>query len=391
VPADDLNAPLGQNSRKARRFKLPVSPAVLVASALGGVLVIFFGWALITSDPMGGEPAATVAMPPAAKTALSGGAKRVAAAPSTQAAAPQESAAGQGVVTIIDGSTGKRQEVPINGGTVRAAAPSGGESRLLESSRHGMIPKIAADGTRPSDAYAKPVQTDPTRTDAPRIAIVVTGLGIGAKLTAEAIDKLPGPVTLAFPPYGPDAGANAVRARAAGHEILMQLAMEPFDYPDNDPGPQTLLTSLTLEQNIDRLYWMMSRFQGYVGVTNYMGARFTATELAFVPILKEVSKRGLIYFDDGTSPRSVAAQIAGGTHLAFAKADVAIDAVPAADEIARALVRLETAARSNGVAIGTVSALPLSIEKVAQWAKSAEGRGFVLVPISAAAARGKSS
>jgi polysaccharide deacetylase 2 family uncharacterized protein YibQ len=171
----------------------------------------------------------------------------------------------------------------------------------------------------------------------------------------------------------------------------MQLAMEPFDYPDNDPGPQTLLTSLTLEQNIDRLYWMMSRFQGYVGVTSYMGARFTATEPAFVPILKEISKRGLIYFDDGASPRSVAAQIAGGTHLAFAKADVAIDAVPAASEIDRALTRLETAARSNGVAIGTVSALPLSIEKVTQWAKSAEGRGFVLVPISVAAARGKSS
>ena len=55
------------------------------------------------------------------------------------------------------------------------------------------------------------------------------------------------------------------RARGEGHEVLLQVPMEPFDYPDNDPGPQTLLTSLDAGQNIDRLHWLMSRFQGYVG------------------------------------------------------------------------------------------------------------------------------
>ena len=167
--------------------------------------------------------------------------------------------------------------------------------------------------------------------------------------------------------------------------------MEPFDYPDNDPGPQTLLTSLALEQNVDRLYWMLSRFQGYVGVSNYMGARFTASEAAFVPILKEVAKRGLIYFDDGASSRSLAAQISGAQHLTFTKADVPLDAVPTATEIGKALQRLESVARANGVAVGTISALPISIDRVAQWAKAAEGRGFILVPISVAAARSKSS
>ena len=98
--------------------------------------------------------------------------------------------------------------------------------------------------------------------------------------------------------------------------------MEPFDYPDNDPGPQTLLTSLDAEQNIDRLHWLMSRFQGYVGIANYMGARFTASEQALAPVLRETAKRGLIYFDDGSSPRSLAGQIAGANNLAFAKADV---------------------------------------------------------------------
>ena len=103
--------------------------------------------------------------------------------------------------------------------------------------------------------------------------------------------------------------------------------MEPFDYPDNDPGPQTLLTSLAPQQNVDRLHWLMGRFQGYVGLINMMGARFTASEQAFAPVLQEAEKRGLIFVDDGSNPRSVAGRIAGANNLPFAKADVTIDAV----------------------------------------------------------------
>ncbi len=146
---------------------------------------------------------------------------------------------------------------------------------------HGPIPKIAADGTRPADAFARPVTPLPGKPDAPRIALIVGGLGVSASATADAIAKLPGPVTLGFVPYGSDAAAQAARARNGGHEILLQVPMEPFEYPDNDPGPQTLLTSLTPQQNIDRLYWVMSRFQGYVGISSTMGALFTASEPSF--------------------------------------------------------------------------------------------------------------
>ena len=138
-------------------------------------------------------------------------------------------------------------------------------------------------------------------------------------------------------------------ARAAdGHEILLQVPMEPFDYPDNDPGPQTLLSSLSGEQNVDRLQWLMSRFHGYVGVMNHMGARFTASEQSLAPVLRETAKRGLIYADDGSSARSLASQIAGANKIPFAKADVIVDAVPTSSEIDKALVRLETIARERG-------------------------------------------
>ena len=54
--------------------------------------------------------------------------------------------------------------------------------------------------------------------------------------------KLPPAVTLAFAPYGAEPGKLVERARSLGHEVLLQIPLEPFDYPDNDPGPQTLQT-----------------------------------------------------------------------------------------------------------------------------------------------------
>ena len=192
-------------------------------------------------------------------------------------------------------------------------------------------------------------------------------------------------------PYGSDVARLAAQAREAGHEILLQVPMEPFDYPDNDPGPQTLLTSLTPEQNLERLHWLMSRFQGYVGLADAIGARFTASEQSFAPVLRETAKRGLIYVDDGSNPRSVAGRIAGANNLPFAKADVVLDSVPTPGEIDHALGRLEMAARERGLAVGVSSALPVSIEHIAKWAKAAESRGLQLVPITAVASKAKQS
>jgi len=352
------------------------------------------GWALFVDDPFGGEPMVVVSMagreaPQTQKAGEPVSAQKKPNAAVTTAVDPDPS--GAPTVTIIDGSTGKRQTVQVGQSTdAKTAKPGAGiDSRLLETSRHGMIPKIAPDGTRPAEAYARPVKPD--RVGGPRIAIVIGGLGVGANGTSEALAKLPGPVTFAFAPYGIDLDRWVARARGEGHEVLLQVGMEPFDYPDNDPGPQTLLTSASAEQNIERLTWFMSRFQGYVGVTSLMGARFTATDQAFAPVLREIVKRGLIYFDDGASPRSLASQISGANSAAFAKADIALDAVPSGAEIDAALARLEAAARSRGAAIGMASALPVSIDRIAQWAKAAEARGITLVPLSAIANKPKSS
>ncbi len=397
MASDDLDAPLGKKpNRKA--LKLPVSAPQLVAGVLGGSIVVVGLWTAVADDPYGGEPMAVVttrartnadakdhdvAAQAAARSAEKAPAKDV-------AAAADKTPPGSKIITITDGATGKTQQVVVPPRPGDKIAKMAADPQLLEDSRHGQIPKVAANGKRPSIAYAQPV-TAAGKPDAPRIAIVVGGLGVSGNVTEDALTKLPGAVTLAFVPYGGDLDNLSARARAADHEVLLQAPMEPFDYPDNDPGPQTLLTTLTPDQNVDRLQWLMARMQGYVGIASFMGARFTASDAALSPVLREVNKRGLIYVDDGASPRSIASQAAGALGLSFAKTDIVLDTNPAPAEIAKALARLELAAKQRGSAIGYAKGTTASIAKIAEWAKAAQARGFTLVPISVVAVKPKSS
>ncbi len=393
---DDLSAPLGQNTeRRKRRLRLPFTAMQALAGLLALFLLVFIGFALFNNNPLGGEPVAQVAIQQKGAEE-----KTPAAHDQGEKAAPKQAEPGEHkTVTIIDGSSGKRQDVMIGDANApgkteseAAAAPAmmtGIDQRLLEKTRYGMIP-MAAENLKPFTVYA----ADADRAKAakmPTVSIVVGGLGVGAAKTTEAIMKLPGAVTLAFTPYGADPGKLAERARAQRHEILLQIPMEPYDYPDNDPGPQTLLATLGPEENLDRLFWHLGRLQGYAGIANFMGARFVATDAAMGPIIREAAKRGLSYFDDGSAPRSVAAALAGGQAMPFAKGDVSIDAVPTSAEIDRQLAKLEALAKERGFAVGTASALPISIDRIGAWIKTLDARGIMLVPLTTAMLKSKSS
>jgi len=393
--ADELSTPLGQQTmRKARRFRLPFTAMQALAVLLGLFLVTFFGIALFTDNPLGGEPIAhiTLRKVPAAEEhpATTAAGQLEPAAKSN----PKQAASGENkTVTIIDGSSGARQSVVIGGdagdkpGTDAPPQMTGIDQRLLENSRYGMIPMVAG-GLKPFTVYAADADR-PKAAKMPVVAIVISGLGVGAAKTTDAIMKLPPAVTLAFTPYGADPAKLAERARAQRHEILLQIPMEPFDYPDNDPGPQTLLATAGPEQNLDRLYWHMSRFQGYAGIANFMGARFVTSD-AMQPIIREAAKRGLGYLDDGSTPRSMAASLAAGQAMPFAKADLTIDAVPTSAEIDRTLIKLETLAKERGIAVGVASALPVSIERIGVWIKTLDARGIMLVPLTTAMLKSKS-
>lgn len=395
MATDELNAPLGQKQRK-RRPKLSIAASQLLAGVLGLFGLAVGVWALFGDDPLGGEPMAIVAtvQTEPGQAAIVGGKREHSRHDGNASAAANMTSApppGSKTITIIDGSSGKRREIVLPEKASIGVPKAPAEHALLQMTRYGLIPKIAASGARPLTTYAHPRAIAAKKKDWPRIAIVVGGLGISASGTAQALATLPAPVSFALMPYGSDLEPLAERAQARKHEVLLQLPMEPFDYSDNDPGPHTLLTSLEPEQNADRLHWLMSRFHGYVGVVSYMGGKFTASEPSLSPVLREIAKRGLIYVDDGASSRSVAAQLAGSQNLPFAKTNIVLDTVPTATDIDHALARLELMAREHSNVVGFATALPGTIARIAAWAKTVEGRGFVLVPITMMAVKANSS
>ncbi|HEX2592273.1 MAG TPA: divergent polysaccharide deacetylase family protein, partial [Rhizomicrobium sp.] len=218
---------------------------------------------------------------------------------------------------------------PIYAGRALIADPG-----LIEQTSQGPLPRIADDGRTPMAAYAPP----PTGvTGKPKIAIVITGLGFSARETSSALSKLPAAVTLAFAPYSDDAQRWVGEARKEGHEVLVEVPMEPFDFPDSDPGPHTLRTGVSEDQNTQRLMWALTRFTGYTGITNLLGSRFLSDQDSLSPTLAFLSKRGLLFYDNGSVSRSVAPAVAKRTGTAFAQGSVTIDRIQTAMEIDRRL------------------------------------------------------
>ena len=254
-------------------------------------------------------------------------------------------------------------------------------AELVEESQYGPLPKVAADGRRSIDVYARPSRYAVANAgDPPRIAILVTGLGLPGGPAGDVLKGLPAPMSVAYGAYGRNLQDGVTSARDSGHEVLLHIPLEPDNYPTVDPGPHTLLTTLPPEENMKRLQWLMSRYTGYVGVTNHMGAKFEVTSTSLTPVLEELKRRGLLYVDDGSVQGSTAGQIAGAIGLDYSVVSVQIDA----GNVAKQLAELEAAAKQRGAAIGVIKATPATIKQLTDWANKLEAKGFVLVPVSAA-------
>jgi polysaccharide deacetylase 2 family uncharacterized protein YibQ len=262
------------------------------------------------------------------------------------------------------------------------AAPVAGLSRdprLIENSIHGPVPRASSEGLKPRQVYARPF-TDTTKR--PRIALIVTGLGLGLAVTDKAIAHLPPAVGLAFSPYGQDLVRQVQAARQDNRELLLQIPMEPYDFPANDAGPAMLAADAPPDANQDRLLWSLARMTGYVGLTNLQGGRFRDSP-AMARLAEQVERRGLFFIDDGVgrTKRDPKGDPKGDSKGdSWPRASLFID--PSA--LDAGLSELERIAQERGSAIGMIGVTPAMIDRVAAWAQTLEARGLILVPITAA-------
>ncbi len=269
--------------------------------------------------------------------------------------------------------------MPASAESRPAALPRAPLSGLHERTAKGLLPIISPHGETAWRAYARPGP----RADLPRVALIVGGLGFNARTTAAAIAELPADVTLSFMPYTQDLQGWIDRARADGHEVLIEIPMESWDPRGEDTGPQALLTSVAASDNVARLESLLGRGAGYLGVMNYLGQRFATSPEASAPIAAALRRRGLALFGNGVGARSALGLEAGKGGLPFAAADRVIDARRDGEAIGEQLLALETLAQRNGIALGVGFAFPVTIEHIKIWSQELSMRGLVLAPASA--------
>ena len=216
----------------------------------------------------------------------------------------------------------------------------------------------------------------------PMVAIVFDDLGLN-RPNARRVIALPGPLTLSFMTYADDLDAMTASARAAGHELLVHMPMEPID-DSLDAGRNVLSVALDTDEVRRRLEWGLGRFSGYVGINNHMGSRFTAYPSGMAVVMAELKRRGLLFLDSKTAVSSVGGRLADRLGVPFIERDIFIDNAPDDPEsMRRQLGRLETLARQRGAAVGIGHPHSATIDVLASWLAGLSDRGFVLVPISA--------
>ena len=254
-------------------------------------------------------------------------------------------------------------------------------AELTETGRYGPLPKVAADGRTPLQAYARPHQAS----GRPLVAVVVAGLGLDSETTARAIDDLPSQVTLAFSPYGRDLQRLVNEARGKGHEILLELPMEPDGYPNNDPGPLTLLVTAPARLNVEQTEKTLARVAGYTGLMNFMGERFMLSEDGLRPVFLRLKQSGLMFLDSRSTAASVAVKVADNLNLPRAYVNHWIDRPPTAAAVAEQLQAIERTALAKGQAIAITRLYPVTVKILAQWTQGAKAKGLELAPVSALA------
>ena len=300
------------------------------------------------------------------------------------------------VLTLLGGGAGALQVMgPLPRPAVAAAeAPvpspagwdghiTGPDPALLEADpahSPNKLPRVGGDGRLPRQVYARPA---PAADGRPRIAVVVAGFGL-SEADSRLAAALPGPVSLAVSAYARAPEQVMEVARAAGHELLASVPMEPERLGVDDPGPLALLTGATPAANQANLAQVMGRIQGYAGLTSasdgLVGARFTGQPSGMSDLVAEAGRRGLFWLD--ARPHGGETTVEGAS---AGLVDVLLDDgdPPSRAEIEGRLAALERLARQRGTAVGVVLRLRLvTLGLVAAWARDAEARGIVLVPVS---------
>lgn len=215
----------------------------------------------------------------------------------------------------------------------------------------------------------------------PRIAVIIDDIGMNVTWSKKAA-HLPGPLTMAVLPYASHAAEFAHLSRDQGHDLLIHTPMEAMNAPVSlgGMGLTTDMDEAAVTAMMDKISTTM---EGFIGINNHMGSKFTADRAAMERLMPYLKQRGLIFVDSKTIGSSVAGTIAAEQGVSHAVRDVFLDHEETPEFVAAALRRVEQTARRNGHAIAIGHPKEVTITALQAWLPTLSAKGFDLVGVSA--------
>ena len=215
----------------------------------------------------------------------------------------------------------------------------------------------------------------------PQVAIIIDDLGYDKKI-ARKLSQLNGGITFSILPHSPYQESIARLAQKNGLSTMLHLPMEPFEYPNINPGPGTLLTSMTPDQLIRQLEENLASVPHITGVNNHMGSKMTAESSQMYQIFSVLKKRNLFFIDSRTSDKSLCKPSARLFQIPFAQRDVFLDHSQDPDFIRKQIRELIRIAQRNGQAVGIGHPHTITYEILQEMMPELEKK-VKLVPASA--------
>jgi polysaccharide deacetylase 2 family uncharacterized protein YibQ len=200
--------------------------------------------------------------------------------------------------------------------------------------------------------------------EAPRVALVITGLGRDRTDTVRAITGAPPEASLSFDSEATDLSEWITAARAYGHEALLDVPLHA------DETPSGLSPQLAPEENLRRLDAMLARAPLIAGVAISGGDSFLADAAALQPLLKHLQAEGLAIIGlPVTAPLTIAA-------------DETIVGQATQSGIEQSIRSVKILARRRGAALGIVESANAASLFPAWYRALIGGDEISLVPVS---------
>lgn len=245
-----------------------------------------------------------------------------------------------------------------------------------------VVPKPPPPPPPPSGgpAWLRHAVPSPAVNGRPMIAVVIDDLGVD-RGRVDKVLNLKAPLTLAWMTYAANLPALTKLAHQRGHELMLHVPMQPTS-ESYDPGPDVLEVGLSADELRRRLRWGLDRFEGFVGINNHMGSRFTADSAGMAVVMEEMRARGLLFLDSLTTGKSVGEDMARRYGVPFAARQIFLDNDMSLAAVRGQLAKTEAYARKNGAAIAIGHPHDRTIEALADWLPELAAKGFVLVPVT---------